>query len=389
MTAEVFPWAIIYSLYVRRRIFKIEFLLLVYFLVAALAAIFYSYYVGIENDVIRSLLAYINPILIFITILNVKTKEADKLMGLVKGLFIFLTVLGVLQFLNLISWLRPVFDLLLTRGSTSSFGLGRGVSLLSSEPSRAAYEYLFVYFCYRCSLDTNKFKLFFLDLCVSIFVLIVIRSAMGAFFLIAFWGVIYNTRLFKYLVFVIPVIILVGFTKSDSRAIQILSSIFTQDSLESMGYLIMSASGFRLISQYAGFKYGFDHIWGGGVGLWRKTAQEALYNTGMDPSKLTYFVENYQGQFASVRPSTFMSSFMLDFGFIGVLILGLFFIWVLKEKVNYNMKFFMYFALFLFSIFFISDTGNPIPWICFAIIIRNLYCDKDTSGSLNLILQKN
>lgn len=369
LTAEVFPWAILYSLTQKINLKRgLPFFFLLF--CSILYTIFYTSIYDVQSDIFRSFLAYLNPILVFLAIYKCSGDELDKLNTLLKTLTVFFVVLGVLQFSGIVGFLSPIFKLLLTRGSTETFGLGRGVSLLSSEPSRAAYEIIFIYMAWIYVAKFAKRKELILDFLFLFFITLILRSSLGIFTFMVYLLAKYKWKLLIPILcvsmFMVPFLV-----NSSSRAVQIIYQIFKTSSTMDLYVLFLQQSGFRLISMIGAYQYGFLHPFGGGVGLWKLSSLEALELTGVKASTIPYFVENSNGYFTAVRPDSFMASVSLDFGLFGILCI----LYMLKPLIsllrNTKSNIFPIFITFFFILFFSGAVGNPIPWICVAIVYRN------------------
>jgi len=83
-------------------------------------------------------------------ILNSSDKEYERLVRVVRFVFVGLLVFGVIQYTGVLAFLDPLIQMLVPRGSANALvEMGRGVPLLSSEPSRAGQELIFFYIAYR------------------------------------------------------------------------------------------------------------------------------------------------------------------------------------------------------------------------------------------------
>lgn len=377
-TAEIFPWAIIYTFYKKKLINFQTFLLGLLLLISSLGSLLYSLYYGVNSDVIRSFLAYLNPILIFFAIKNISKNEFLKLRNVVKYTLVFFIVLGICQFIGFARFLQPIFDLLLTRGSSESFGGGRGVSLFASEPSRAAYEFLFVYVAYLIVFEVKAKKRYFYDLGVAIFMIFVIRSGVGLFLLLIY---LFSQYRLKFVIGLGALLFLAFpfFLASDSRAIGIMIKIIGSLNVLDVFDLLLKESGFRLISLISSYYYGIIHPLGGGVGLWEVTSVKALYDTGISPSEVSYFVYNHGSTYGPVRPTSFLASLMLDTGILGTS----FFIYtlfpslkVLWGRIKSSLPIF---ALFSFYLLCSGSIGNPIPWFCIGLCIKHYMFENENA----------
>jgi len=369
VSAEIFPWALIYSFKLNPIINYRILLFIGALFLSSIFSFFYGYYYNLETDIIRSFLAYLNPVLIFYCIILISEDKFELLKKVFFGVFIFLIVLGLFQFFGLIKPLDPFFRFLLVRGASDKLEGARGVNLLATEPSRAAIEFLFFGMCYLYFKNFNIKKNFLFDFFLIVYLLFIIRSALGLFLLMMYF-------LFKYkLKFMLSLLIIglfmIPFISGDIRALNIVLQIVSTSSIEELYKLLLNASGFRLLSLISGYSYGFLFPFGGGVGLWQNSIIESFYILKFDPQEITYFIFNHDGRFAPIRPTSYVASLMLDVGIIGFVCFFIFIYPFLKIGLT-NKRSFVFTAVFGFYLFFFGAVGNPVPWVCFALIIRDL-----------------
>jgi hypothetical protein len=276
-------------------------------------------------------------------------------------------IVGILQTLGVINFLEPVFKFLVPRSLTESFELGgRGVTLLSSEPARASYEILFMYITWRYLQKMSPVNKLFFDFLIVLFILFILKSSVGSIILIVFLICEYRLK-FILSGLIVSIIGLPFLINMDSRAIYVMIGIFSNTSINGMFEYVLSASGFRLISLIAAYRYGILHPLGGGIGLWRTTSIESLYETDIDPSSLYYF--NRLGGFVPVRPTSFLSSMVLDMGWMAIAVIW-YLIKPLFKLISFDNELFSLVITFLFYMIAVGAVGNPIPWICTAICYR-------------------
>ena len=178
---EIFPWALLYVLF--------EGLRLSYFLILILFAFFLSWLVNINISnldplqVLRSLLAFLNPLFIFVLLsCQAGEKVIVNFIKLLRYIFWFLMIIGFIQYSGLGVYIDILFNFLVPRASGSVLGGVRGVTLLSSEPSRAGYEFLFICLGYRYFFLKDGKKKFIFDLFVFVFEATIIKSATGTLY---------------------------------------------------------------------------------------------------------------------------------------------------------------------------------------------------------------
>ncbi len=369
-TVEIFPWGVFYAFTKLPRIHKLTLLIgLILVISSVITGIVYSGIYMFES--FRTTLAYLNILIPFLIILNSSEETFLFLARIIRIILFILISVGLIQLLvgndnfgNLLSYFIP-------RAEGGVFGGGRGVSLLSSEPPRAAIELLFLYALYRVFLQDSGStitKLLIYDLLIIFFILLVVRSAVGTVV-----SLVYIIGLYRFKVLlpflVIGTIFYYYLQDTDIRAISVFYNIFQNVTYDEIFQQISNASGFRVISVTSAYEYAIYNPFGGGIGSWPVSSIDALNASGVSPNSLDYFEYGYGGEFIPVRPSSFMANIALDTGLIGILIVTGFIFYSIRNII-FNKKYFPFVALFLFSIYFIGAAGNPVPWVTLAILIK-------------------
>lgn len=374
--AEIFPYGVIYALTHSRSLSKNVIPIIFVMLLSCIWGA-YNYQI-FTVEVFRSIAAYLNAVLVFLLISNYHTEYLNKLIKLNSMIFYLLIFVGVLQFTGIFSLVGMGYaiELIMSRGSDGIIGHGRGISLLASEPSRASYEFLFIYMLFRTTLDQSYQKIFY-DCAVSIFILFFIKSATGALFLVIYMAVSYRKYIMPLLVLLVTVLFFVGINISlmtdsadtsgyNSRALELMMQSFSALQDGTLWDLFITASGFRGISVYAAYLSGWSHLFGFGIGMWEQSSVTALYESGYNPSDILYFA-NRDGVFTSIRPTSFIASTMLDMGLIGTLV----FLYSIRRFFILHQvdEFRGAFYCFVFYIFFVGSIGNPIPWLIIGALV--------------------
>ena len=374
INAEVFPWATIYALSISKVLNYRLLALLILLLVSALIFAISTNFVYLSEHV-RALAAYVNPLIIFFALLAADPKEISKLEKLVSVLLVVLIVLGFLQLVGALTPLDSFFKFLVPRGSSGSLSeIGRGVTLLASEPSRAGYELLFIYAAWRALSVTRSYIWY--DLFILSFILIVVQSALAAIFALIYLLLLYRSRLLILLLIGLPIVVVLVLSV-DSRATSIIRALVGFSSIASLFDFLIDASGFRLVSIISSYWYGVTHIFGGGVGLWQTTSIIAMESSGFTASEIHYFVYNNYGSFGGIRPTSYAANLALDIGFVGLMVFITILFKYIKLLYTFGSTSSKCFAgLFLFSFFVIGTVGNPIPWVLFAVITSRVQINR-------------
>jgi len=367
ISAEIFPWALIYVALKEKTIWRRALPFIILLLFSVLFTLF-TYYFQYISESFRSLLAYLNPLLVFILLMRAGASEVYKFKIVLRWVLISLIALGLIQFSSLIGGLDAIFKFLIPRGGAEEFGNGRGVSLFSSEPSRAAIEFIFIYAAWRTfDVFPNGRRMIF-DFIAVFFVFFIIRSATGAFMIITLMWLYYGWRFVLIgMVVSVPVAsIFVG-----TRAVQVIASVVAAASWQDAYNFILNASGFRLVSIISAYYNAAQSIIGNGIGTWQTSSVNAMALAGFDPEKINYFIYFAGSDFTGIRPTSYLSNIALDFGIIGISVISYTLFPFFKRSWNMVGDIRSLFLLFVFSFLFIGSVGNPVPWICLAIAVRN------------------
>lgn len=371
LAAEIFPWALIFlTIYIRKT--SAAFLFWILYMLLSTS---YGLYLNDGADfgeAIRSLAAYLNALGIFLFLIQVDYSFIKRILPVSKFIFYFLIILGFLQAMGAISFLAPLFNFLIPRGNTESLSaIGRGVGLLASEPSRAAFELLFIYLTVRVVYLKPRLHLIY-DLFMSLYLLLVIKSGVGLATLAVFLMIMYRLK-FLITIFVLSSTLLISSSTDGQRALSIIVTLLNSSSLSEMYFFLLNASGFRLISMISSFQYGLVEIFGGGVGNWKNSSIQAFELTGIDPGSLSFFRETNNSQWGTVRPTSYFFAVMLDMGIIGITLLTGLIMVVIKKFWRISMQAKEVSAMFAFYFLFIGAVGDPVPWIATAISLRYIY----------------
>lgn len=333
-----------------------------------------------NSDVVRSVIAYLNPILIFFAILTVSEYKFNLYSRLLRYFFYLLLVVGLLQFSGIGSLigLDIIIKLLIPRGNGELLGLGRGASLLSSEPSRASLEFIFISLTLRyLTFQLSKVKDLIFDFLILLFLITVTRSATGMLYFLVYFTfkqVVLTTGFFAILASFLSVILLF-FSSIEIRALEVFSIVLNTP-VDELYKLFLNVSGFRGISVHTSYLFGFNNLFGGGVGFWEYSSLEALRSSGFLYHEISYFAHRYS-DFVAVRPTSYIASVTLDMGVIGLIIV-LSILSPVLVKPLIKSDFYPVICLFLFYLFFIGTIGNPVPWICIALLIRNYNMESNS-----------
>ena len=299
-------------------------------------------------------------------------KSTLKTIKLVKGLFIFLLVLGILQFTGLLKIFDPLFKFLIPRASSESLAhVSRGVTLLATEPARAGVSLVFFYIVFRTAFVNNKRILS--DALFLFFLIIVIKSIMALGLYMVFILATYRIRLIRLLIIGVMVLYLVDISGGGGRTQAMIDKIKDQKNLSDATMVVVDLAGPRLISVYSSWLHTMYNPFGGGIGHWEKSSVKALKMTEIDLSKISYFRVKGDSKPIPARSSGYISNLVLDTGFLGVFIFLIFLYSILRRYWNISNESKNIIILFLFKIMFIGSVGPPDAWIATIIALKYLY----------------
>ena len=333
---------------------------------------------SISIDLVRSLATYANILLVSQYVCLLNKKQIFELILLAKYIFYFLIFLGILQFLGF-GIIDNVIKFLIPRGSGFSLiESGRGATLLSTEPARAGIELTLIYAIYRLTF-LNKYNFRYTDFLLLIFQIMVIKSGSAVLFYIVFLSFLYlNWKS----ILLIPFFLFFSFhlliSTEGGRASELLISInemgFDDSSL--ILFFLINESGNRMLGLYSFFLYGFNHPFGGGIGLWPITSMNAVIESGFDVSKIRFFDVVSDGNLSPFRAPGVISNLMLDFGIAGTILISWLFSRILityRFLKQYKKTVIVLLSIFLVKIFIFGSPGNPIPFIMLFTVYKYTY----------------
>lgn len=369
LTSEIFPWAFLISQKSNYKIYSKLILLYLLFIFSIFYSLFITNFEVGKLEILRSLIAYLNPLLIFLFLIYNKKYIITNYLKTIKIVFVGFIIFGLIQYSGLLANFENLFRIFIPRLYMQKIGGGRGVTIFSSEPSRASYEFLFLYIFLRQFIIKNKLLLY--DLLYLSFSLLIIKSATGILLSALFFLIVYKKRIpIIVILFLIIGIFLIN-SFSENRSFVILATLLNNLSKLDFGtafYFILNESGYRLISIIAAYSYGIITFIGAGIGNWEIGISNAIKFLEIDPSSIVIYNTIDGSNFVSTRPTAFLASFILDFGLLGFFILA----YSLNSTIKLILPFIPKKLLitFLVYIFFIGDIGNPIPWIIMALTFR-------------------
>ncbi|MEN8952619.1 hypothetical protein [Planktotalea arctica] len=365
--AEIFPYALLYGIVTTRRA-KLELILFVLCLfLSALYANLITEGGSITREMIRSMMAYLNPLVIFAVVLRLPDREYEKLLVVARHVFIALCIVMVMQWSSLFGFLDSLIKAFVPRGSATPLGF-RGVTLLATEPARAGIEFIFLYLIAR-SFWISKNRISISDLLVGFSILTIFKSA-STLFIFGIFLTMFNPRLLLWGIPVAMYGIVQNLDVLSGRAFTLIGDLIALP-LEDSLFLIINTSGNRVISIFAAIQYGFEYPFGGGIGNWQETSVEALFLTGYDYTQLNYFNAEWKEGALHFRASGYMMNLMMDMGIVGTSLATLTILALTRKFRTQSRAKRMVFYFFLLNIFFVGSVGTPVAWIATALLLRS------------------
>ena len=377
--SEIFPWAFVYSL---RRSFTIPLgysIFLVYMLLSAV-------YILSKGEPIlvpaRALFALLNVTFIFFCILKVDDKEFSQLQKAFTWVFGINVVLSLIQYFGLFpSFLTPFMRIFIDRFTDEPHGLGRGVAALFAEPSYASLSihYYFAYFMLQHRIDQKSLLGYGAILLMILFDLFIIRSITGLVMIFVYYVSLQER---KYIVRGAVVLLFVGLlvlylakqTDEPPRAVDFLYSVVYDQEYKDPLPFLLNESGFRVISVWAAYVYGFANPLGSGIGGWGPASLIAMDAIGVPATEIGFFASYSGGNFDGVRPTSFIADIFLEMGWVGFVLFVLAFWSYMTNKTLFNNIYARpVLVMFYFNLFVMGTIGDPLPFIFLALAYREFF----------------
>ena len=371
---EVAPYAFLFSIAYLKNIDYRLLIFVFYLIVSSIISLAYNHEIdGIVYQSIRSLSAFINPVLIFFVLFSFDRHSLGKMWTVSLYIFLFLFFLGLLQSLNVIGWAEGFFKFLVPKSSSIDLGI-RGVTLLDIEPARAGVSFLFIYILVRTVYLKNKY-LFVSDLIIGLYLLLIVESAM-AFALYVSFFLIFHFKKSPYIILIFIFLLFPFLSGAESRTIMLIDSFFNL-SIGEFLLVLVNSSGHRIFSMYAAPLYGLLNPFGGGVGNWQLSSQHAALLTGIDLTQLSYYRDLEFGRFSTFRGSGYIMNLFVEGGIVGVWLLLLAVIRKINKIYKSCVQAKQIALIFFVKIFFIGSVGNPVVWVCTALSLLYIYYNNE------------
>ena len=382
-SSEIFPWAFLYALRKDLRLTLGYGLFLGYIVVSALLML------GSFPSVLipaRALFALINASMIFFLLIHVQKEEYRVLVNIFHGVFLVNVVLCAMQYLGIVpSFLEPIFRLFIDRFINEFNGGGRGVAGLFAEPSYAsmAMHYYFAFFMLSRKVNPRSMIGICAIVAMVLFDMFIIRSVTGVVMILIYLASLQRAQnlLKAGLVIVLllgTVIYQFGRSPNAPRSVETAYDFFKYGAYQDPTPWLLEQSGFRFVSVWAAYKYGFTHPFGSGVGGWGQASIQAMDDIGIKASAMSFFATAMGSEYQGVRPTSFAAGLMLETGIVGLFLFFLAFYPFLSRRELYTDVHTRSISIFfLFNTFALGSIGDPIPFIFLALAYRSVIVPEE------------
>lgn len=377
-SSEIFPWAFLFSLRKDLRITLPYAIFLLYLIISV------SLMLGKFNSILvpaRAFFALINASLIFFVLINIKNKEFKFLVKAFEWVFLANIILSIIQFLGLFpAFLEPFMRIFIDRFTAEQFGGGRGVAGLFAEPSYASMSlhYYFAFFMLNRRIQPGSIVGFSAIAAMIIFDIYIIRSVTGLIMIALYLAslqkavTLVKTTAVVIVVFALSISIL-GKRDDVPRSMEVTYLFFHNKDYQDPIPFLLEQSGFRFVSVWGAYVYGFTHPFGSGIGGWGNASIEAMDNIGVPASAMTFFATAAGAEYEGVRPTSYAAGLMLETGVVGlILFLIAFWPYITRKQMFNDMHARALIMFFLFNIFALGSIGDPLPFIFFALAYRTV-----------------
>ena len=382
-SSEIFPWAFFYSIRRNLRINALFIAFLAYMFVSLIA------FQGLTNNfmsALRSVMALLNTSLIFIAIQNVDSRRFEMInRGFIVVAF-FNFILIALQSAEVIpKFIEPAIQNFIPRFNVGSWGGGRGVSGLFSEPSylSISIQYFVIYLLYIYQVSFSKLLGLGILLLLVFTNLFVIKSVTGTIMsIVIILGLMKRKYLllFSALVVIVSVGLYVLLRNSENlpRSLEVVFSFMDNRDYQDPLPVLLEQSGFRLVSIWSSYSFGVQNLLGSGMGNWPAASVIAMESIGVPAESISFFASITGNDYFGVRPTSFAAGLMLELGLVGLVIYTASFVIYFKNiSFSDSVHFRLILLMFIFNFFVLGTIGDPLPFAVLSMSLRRYYLLKD------------
>lgn len=314
------------------------------------------------TDQLISITVLMVPLLIFASIS--KIREVRKVI-ILKRLTLALACIAIIQSFEVLDFIFEPIRLFIPIGKSSSLLSYRGVSLLSPEPSNAAFIIATLLWFWR--LENEKPQLLYL----LALIILVITNRSGTMLLLLFPYIVTRINIKKGAYYLIVLFFLYNFLGTfEIRFLDIIENlvhIITSGLWRNTEYWYL-ISGPRFVEVYIAYLEALRNPFGLGIGSIEMEYTEIIRNSGVSMGKYwDGMVE--KNFFNNSRPNSYLSYLALTLGIIPAIIV-LINASIIVLKAEKSLQVFGLWAIIL--LLFRGTITMPYPWIILgSIIIKN------------------
>ncbi|HOI31850.1 MAG: hypothetical protein PHG67_10325 [Bacteroidales bacterium] len=390
-SSEIFPWAFLYALRKDLR------LTLPYAIFLAYLVISVSVNLGNFSDIFvpaRAFFALVNASMIFFLLIHLKHKEFKFLSRAFEWVFLANVVISFIQYVGMFpDFLEPLMRFFIDRFTTEIYGGGRGVGGLFAEPSyfSLSLHYYFAYFMLNRKIEPRSTLGFVAISAMIAFDIMIVRSVTGLVMIAIYLASLQKfTNLLKIgaVLTVVFYVSLVYLSKQEDvpRSVDVAVSFFKEKDYQDPLPWLLEQSGFRFVSVWAAYEYGFTHPFGSGIGGWGNASIEAMDAIGVPASAMSFFASAMGSEYQGVRPTSYAAGLMLETGIVGLLLfLVAFFPYISRKELYLHPNSRSLAVFFLFNIFALGSIGDPIPFIFLALAYRTIIVPADAEDETDAV----
>jgi hypothetical protein len=172
-----------------------------------------------------------------------------------------------------------------------------------------------------------------------------------------------------------------GQSSNAPRSIEVAHDFFKYGEYQDPVPWLLEQSGFRFVSVWAAYRYGFTHPFGSGIGGWGNASIQAMDDIGVPASAMSFFASAAGSEYQGVRPTSFAAGLMLETGIVGLVLFCIaFFPFIFRRALFEDIHARSLMVFFLFNIFALGSIGDPLPFIFFALAYRTVMASKNENA---------
>ena len=375
--ADIFPWGLLFVFSLNRYNIHYIYLLIIFIILSFIYFLYIQALIDgnlLSKFMINSMAA-LNAILpIYVIIKKYKSRYEVLFKALMVIYHVLMCIAVIEQFFGGLQFLIQLKALLVPNGWWGEIGAGRGISLLSTEPSRASIEVAIIYsvlwFHYR------QYRTY-LTITFIIIELVLLKSMSGAIFCVVAISVAYPlTATLSLLTLTLFLTLSSDFTIPTARWLIVFKEVWLASTWGTVFDALIVFSGTRIISLVASVKTLFYYPLGLGFGGSRLISDQIYETIEMRHNIRAFTNKDFSGNF-NIKPSSFFSSILMELGAIGIMAIMLYVRFIAKNLKQRKNGFIVPVLIISFSLLFLGPVGSPIPFTCLGLAILFNQCDRE------------